>query len=111
MRSTRRVRYNVIGLTKYLEALFDRDEILEQMGGANGASPLSEAKFALAVAGTNHSAALRKGLEARGADRILQHLDEQAVSLAITSPPVTCRKIWPKSLNCVNGCDGVMAEG
>ncbi|MCP4040932.1 MAG: AAA family ATPase, partial [Gammaproteobacteria bacterium] len=81
MRSTRRVRQNVIGLTEFLEAMFDRDEIHAQMGDADGASPLSEAKFALAVAGTNHATPLRQGLEAHGADRIMAHLNKQGGKL------------------------------
>ncbi len=77
MRSTRRVRKNVIGLTEFLEAMFDLEEIQQQLGDANSANPLSDAKFSLAAAETNGATSLRKGFEAHGADRILMHVKEQ----------------------------------
>ncbi len=81
MRSTRRVRQNVLGLTEFFEALFDQEEIQAQMDNADYASALSEGKFHFAIAGTHQAASLRQGLEARGADCILQHLDEQGGKL------------------------------
>ncbi len=77
MRSTRRIRQNVIDLTRFLEAMFDFEEVQAHMGEDNGASPLSDALHAFAVAGAGYSAPLRKGFEAYGADRLLQHLNEQ----------------------------------
>ncbi len=77
MRSTRRIRQNVIDLTKFLEAMFDFEELQAHMGEESGASPLAEARHAFALAGAGYSASLRKGLEAYGADRLLQHLSEQ----------------------------------
>ncbi|MDP2694380.1 MAG: tetratricopeptide repeat protein [Gallionella sp.] len=74
MRSTRRIRQNVIDLTKFLEAMFDVEELQAHMGEDNGASPLSDARFAFAVAGAVCAEPLRKGLEAYGMDRLLQHL-------------------------------------
>lgn len=77
MRSTRRIRQNVIDLTRFLEAMFDFEELQAHMGEASGASPLTEARLAFAVAGAGYSASLRRGLEAYGADRVLQHVAEQ----------------------------------
>ena len=77
MRSTRRVRQNVIGLTEFLEAMFDLEEIQQQLGDASSVNPLSDAKFSLAAAETNGATSLRKGFEAHGADRILMHVKEQ----------------------------------
>ncbi len=76
MRSTRRVRQNVIGLTEFLEAMFDFDELQSRIVD-EPASPLADAKLAFAVAGAGFSAPMRKGLEAYGADRLLQHLAER----------------------------------
>lgn len=77
MRSTRRIRQNVIDLTKFLEAMFDFEELQALMGEEGGASTLGEARYAFAIAGANYSVSLRKGLEAYGADRLLQHLAER----------------------------------
>ena len=77
MRSTRRVRQSVIDLTQFLEAMFDFEELQTRMSEESGASPLADARFAFAVAGAGYSAPLRKGLEAYGADRLLQHLSDQ----------------------------------
>lgn len=74
MRSTRRIRQNVIDLTRFLEAMFDLEELQAHVGEENGTSPMSDARFAFAVAGTACDAPLRKGLEAYGVDRLLQHL-------------------------------------
>lgn len=76
MRSTRRIRQNVIGLTEFLEAMFDFDELQARIGD-QPASPLADAKLAFAVAGAGFSVPLRKGLEAYGADCLLQHLAER----------------------------------
>jgi len=81
MRSTRRIRQNVIDLTKFLEAMFDFEELQMHMGDESGASPLGEARYAFALAGAGYSASMRKGLEAYGADRLLQHLVEQGGNL------------------------------
>lgn len=74
MRSTRRVRQNVIGLTEFLEAMFDLEEMQARIGDGCGAAPMAEAKFAFAVAGVGNATSLRSGLEAYGADRLLQHV-------------------------------------
>lgn len=77
MRSTRRIRQNVIDLTRFLEAIFDFEELQAHMGEESGAGLLADARFAFAVAGADYSAPMRKGWEAYGADRLLQHLAEQ----------------------------------
>jgi Flp pilus assembly protein TadD/energy-coupling factor transporter ATP-binding protein EcfA2 len=82
MRSTRRIRQNVIDLTKFLEAMFDFEELQVHMGDESGASPLADARYAFALAGAGYSVSLCKGFEAYGADRLLQHLAEQGGNLA-----------------------------
>ncbi len=77
MRSTRRIRQNVIGLAEFLEALFDFEELASGLQEKNGAAPLLEARLAFAVAGTDSAASFRRGLEAHGADRLLEHLGMQ----------------------------------
>lgn len=92
MRSTRRVRQNVIGLTEFLEAMFDLEEMQAQIDKTSDTSPLSEAKFSLAFADTSHAAPLRKGPEVvpQALDTInltalqsaLSHLLEESVDIA-----------------------------
>jgi len=82
MRSTRRIRQNVIDLTKFLEAMFDFEELQAHMGEGSSASPLGDARYAFALVGAGYSVSLRKGFEAYGADRLLQHLAEQGGNLA-----------------------------
>jgi len=78
MRSSRRIRQNVIGLSEFLEAMYDRDELLSNMRSHNSSNALSEAQLSFAVAGTQHCEDhWRRGLEAHGADRLLQHLQDQ----------------------------------
>lgn len=77
MRGTRRIRQNVIGLTEFLEAMFDLDELQAAMHREGGAGALSDAKYSFALAGTHCTAALRRGMEAHGADRLLQHLQDR----------------------------------
>lgn len=77
MRSTRRVRQNVIGLTEFLEAMFDLEEIQQQLGDANNASLLNDTKLSLGVAEISGATSLRKGSEAHGTDYILRHVKEQ----------------------------------
>ncbi len=74
MRGSRRIRENVIGLSRFLEAMFSFEELRAGMQEQNGVSPLAEARFAFAVAGANDAMPLRRGLEAKGADHLLQHI-------------------------------------
>lgn len=50
MRSTRRVRQNVFGLTEFLEAMFDLDELRTNLQTGHGESALADAKLAFAIA-------------------------------------------------------------
>ena len=75
MRGTRRIRLSVLGLTEFLEAMYDTDELKAQLGGPSGAT-LSEARLAFAMADTPAAAPLRASLEAYGTDCVRQHLQD-----------------------------------
>ena len=81
MRGTRRIRDNVIGLTEFLEAMFDLDELRPAMNQVSSGSALAGAKFSFAVAGADCAAPWRRGLEAQGADRLLQHLQDRGAEI------------------------------
>jgi len=51
MRSTCRIRQNVIGLAEFLVALYDAEEIKAQLAKGDGATSLSEEKSAFVYAG------------------------------------------------------------
>ncbi len=74
MRGSRRIRENVIGLSRFLEAMFSFEELRAGTQEHSGVSPLAEARFAFAVAGAGDAMPLRRGLEAKGADYLLQHI-------------------------------------
>ncbi|MDG4595427.1 MAG: tetratricopeptide repeat protein, partial [Candidatus Contendobacter sp.] len=74
MRATRRIRQSVTGLSEFLEAMFDLDELKACLSRESGAGPLAAARLSFAVAGGNDAAPLRRGLEARGADYVLQQV-------------------------------------
>lgn len=77
MRGTRRIRQNVILLTKFFEALYDLDELNFKLTENGGASALAQAKFAFAVAATRDaSVSQRDELETYGADQLHQHLTD-----------------------------------
>lgn len=76
MRGTRRIRQNVILLTKFFEAMYDLEELNEKLRDNCGASALAEAKFVFAVAGTRDASLMRSELEAYGTDRLKKHLAE-----------------------------------
>ncbi|MEF8697933.1 MAG: tetratricopeptide repeat protein [Candidatus Accumulibacter sp. UW20] len=77
MRSNRRIRQNVIGLTEFLEAMYDSSELLTGCAGKPGKSALAAAQLSFAVADTRCTDPVRRSLEAQGADRLLQHFREQ----------------------------------
>jgi tetratricopeptide (TPR) repeat protein len=77
MRSNRRIRQNVIGLTEFLEAMYDSSELLTGCAGKPGKSALAAAQLSFAVAATRCTDPVRRSLEAQGADRLLQHFREQ----------------------------------
>lgn len=75
MRGTRRIRQNVIGLTDFLEAMYDAEELQVGLNSHVGVGNLAEAQFAFAVAGVQNTAPLKKSLEAHGTDRIFELLE------------------------------------
>lgn len=76
MRGTRRIRQNVIGLTKFFEAMYDTEELHSKLKEECGASALSEAKFAFAIAGVlAASSSQRRELESYGANRLRIHIE------------------------------------
>lgn len=77
MRGSRRIRQNVIGLTSFLEAMYDAEELQVGVGSHVGAGHLAEAQYAFAVAGVQSAAPLKKSLEAHGADRVFKLLESK----------------------------------
>jgi tetratricopeptide (TPR) repeat protein len=75
MRSTRRLRQQVISLTEFLEALFDRDEYEELIRRENNEPPSSSfrsrAKLSLALSELQRENNRRYALETRAADAML----------------------------------------
>ncbi|QOL12758.1 ATP-binding protein [Dickeya dianthicola] len=79
MRANRRIRQNVIGLTEFLEALFDLENVptLLRETDTDCATSLANAHFAFALADTQGAESVRRGLEAYGADHLLQHIEAE----------------------------------
>ncbi len=75
MRGSRRIRENVIGLSRFLEVMFSAEELRAGVQEQNGATHMAEARFAFAVAGTSDGMSLRRGLAAKGANHVLQHIE------------------------------------
>ena len=80
MRANRRIRQNVLGLTRFLEAMFSLEE-LQQGVQQDGASPIAGARLAFAVAGVAGDAAWQRGMEGRGIERLVQHLQQEGGQL------------------------------
>lgn len=77
MRATRRIRQNVIGLTRFFEAMYELDELKVNFSQNTGASALADAKFAFAVAGTKYATLeQRDELEAFGTSRLQKYLSD-----------------------------------
>ena len=74
MRGSRRVRQNVIGLTRFLEAMFSVDEQQASMQAEQGNNALAESRYSFAVAGADTAPTSRRAMETRGADQLLRHL-------------------------------------
>lgn len=76
MRSTRRMRQQVISLTEFLEALFDQDEYQEiirrETDESQSSSLRSRAKLSLALSELQKEESHRYDLETRAADFVLQ---------------------------------------
>ena len=81
MRGSRRVRQNVIGLTRFLEAMFSVDELQASMQADQGSNALAESRYSFAVAGADTAPTLRRAMETRGADQLLRHLKDTGESL------------------------------
>ena len=77
MRGSRRIRRNVIGLTEFLEALFEPDELTKCLEKGGGGTDLARAHLAFAVADIGSDAFIRHGLLAHGAESALNHIWEQ----------------------------------
>ena len=74
MRGSRRIRQNVMGLTEYLEAMFSFEERQSGMLEPGSLNQEAQARYAFAVSEASDAMHLRRGLEAKGADHLLQHL-------------------------------------
>ena len=75
MRGSRRIRQNVLGLTAFLEAMFSAEELSASLSDPSKAAPLSEARYAMAVADASHAQHMRGGMQARGVDSVMQHIE------------------------------------
>ena len=73
MRGSRRIRQNVMGLTEYLEAMFSFEERQAGMQEPGSLNQEAEACYAFAVSEATDAMHLRRGLEAKGVDRLRQH--------------------------------------
>ena len=74
MRGSRRIRQNVMGLTEYLEAMFSFEERQSGMQEPGSLNQEAEARYAFALSDASDAMHLRRGLEAKGADHLLQHV-------------------------------------
>ncbi|MDB5868328.1 MAG: hypothetical protein JWP96_660 [Polaromonas sp.] len=74
MRGNRRIRQNVMGLTQFLEAMFSVEELQAGLQEQHGVGPLADARLTFATADTRAAQSMRRGLEAKGADHLLQHI-------------------------------------
>lgn len=81
MRGTRRIRQNVIGLTEFLEAMFDVEELKSCLQDEREAAPLAAARLHFAIAGVHQSEAWQRGYEARGANFVLKHIHRAGGSM------------------------------
>ncbi len=83
MRGSRRVRQQVLGLAEFLEALFDREELLARWSeeATRNRAPLTIARLAFAHGEAQSEQATRLGLYSVGADRVLEHTAESGEAL------------------------------
>ncbi|MBB5607809.1 MULTISPECIES: tetratricopeptide repeat protein [unclassified Janthinobacterium] len=101
MRGTRRIRQNVIGLTRFFEAMYDAEELQEKLKDDCGASALAEAKFAFAVAVTKSvTASQRQEFEAYGADRLRSHLKSHGGEIGDYLSHIATHAVLPGSVVC-----------
>ncbi len=81
MRGSRRIRYNVMGLAEFLEALFEPEEVERGLHEEGAASGLPRAHFDFAVAEMSWARPLRHGLMAHGADSALRQTLDQGCAI------------------------------
>lgn len=80
MRGNRRVRQSAIGLSEFLEAMYDEEELSAALQGASG-SALAEARLTFAIADMPGSRAYRHSLEAWGAECATRYAAEAGANL------------------------------
>lgn len=85
MRGNRRVRQSALGLSEFLEAMYDEEELSAALKGARGPA-LAEARLAFAMADIRGSRADRRSLEALGADYASRHAAETGSPLDAILP-------------------------
>jgi tetratricopeptide (TPR) repeat protein len=81
MRATRRIRQNALGLTRFLEAMYSLDEMRDGMQEQQGPGSLAGAKLAFAVADMGAASSLQRGLEAKGIEQLMHHLQQNGGKL------------------------------
>ena len=80
MRGNRRVRQSALGLSEFLEAMYDEEELSAALQGASG-SALAEARLAFAMADMPGSRPNRRSLEAWGADCATRYAAEAGAEM------------------------------
>nr|MBP6799952.1 AAA family ATPase [Zoogloea sp.] len=80
MRGNRRVRQSALGLTEFLEAMYDEEELTATLQGATGPA-LAEARLAFAMADMRGRRADRRSLEAWGADCAARYAAESGAEM------------------------------
>lgn len=80
MRGNRRVRQSALGLSEFLEAMYDDEELSSALLGASG-SARAEAMFALAMADMRGNRADRRSLEAWGAECATRYAAEAGAEM------------------------------
>ena len=80
MRGNRRVRQSALGLTEFLEAMYDEEELTVALQGTTGPA-LAEARLAFAMADMRGRRADRRSLEAWGADCAARYAAESGAEM------------------------------
>ncbi len=106
MRGNRRVRQSALGLSEFLEAMYDEEELAAALQGASG-SARAEAMFALAMADMRGNRADRRSLEAWGAECATRYaaeagaeMDEVLPSSDLSEDLATLRTLRTRLANC-----------
>jgi tetratricopeptide (TPR) repeat protein len=81
MRGNRRIRQNVLGLTRFLEAMYSLEELQAGINAPNGTNDMADARYAFAVADMRSAHGIKRGLEARGAEAVSKHLQANGGAL------------------------------